>query len=105
GSTQKMTRTICLGPFWDEGYIVGPMPSAPQFGRVLTAMVSPMNPDGSLDLDGAQELAAHLVANGHDGLVVNGTTGESPTTSDAEKVELVRVVVEAVGDKAHIIGG
>jgi 4-hydroxy-tetrahydrodipicolinate synthase len=68
-------------------------------------MVSPMYPDGSLDLDGAQELAAHLVDNGHDGLVVNGTTGESPTTTDAEKVDLVRVVVEAVGDRAHIVAG
>ena len=52
------------------------MSSAPVFGRVLTAMVSPMNPDGSLDLEGAQKLAAHLVDNGNDGLVVNGTTGE-----------------------------
>ena len=68
-------------------------------------MVSPMNPDGSLDLEGAQELAAHLVDNGHDGLVVNGTTGESPTTTDAEKIDLVRVVVEAVGDRVHIIAG
>lgn len=68
-------------------------------------MVSPMNLDGSLDLDGAQKLAAHLVDNGHDGLVVNGTTGESPTTSDAEKVELVRVVVDAVGHRAHVIAG
>jgi 4-hydroxy-tetrahydrodipicolinate synthase len=68
-------------------------------------MVSPMNSDGSLDLDDAQELAAHLVDNGHDGLVVNGTTGESPTTTDAEKIELVRVVVEAVGHRAHIIAG
>jgi len=68
-------------------------------------MVSPMNPDGSLDLDGAQQLAAHLVDNGHDGLVVNGTTGESPTTTDAEKVDLVRAVVEAVGHLAHVIGG
>jgi 4-hydroxy-tetrahydrodipicolinate synthase len=84
---------------------VGSMPSAPLFGRVLTAMVSPMKPDGSLDLDGAQELASYLVDNGHDGLVVNGTTGESPTTTDAEKVELVRVVVEAIGNRAHIIGG
>jgi 4-hydroxy-tetrahydrodipicolinate synthase len=81
------------------------MSSAPLFGRVLTAMVSPMNPDGSLDLDDAQELAAHLVDNGHDGLVINGTTGESPTTTDAEKVDLVRVVVEAVGDRAHIVAG
>jgi len=68
-------------------------------------MVSPMNTDGSLDLDGAQQLAAHLVDNGHDGLVVNGTTGESPTTSDAEKIDLVRAVVEAVGHRAHIIAG
>jgi 4-hydroxy-tetrahydrodipicolinate synthase len=81
------------------------MSSAPLFGRVLTAMVSPMNPDGSLDLDDAQELAAHLVDNGHDGLVINGTTGESPTTTDAEKIDLVRVVVEAVGDRAHIVAG
>jgi len=81
------------------------MSSAPLFGRVLTAMVSPMNPDGSLDLEGAAELAVHLVDNGHDGLVVNGTTGESPTTTDAEKVDLVRVVVEAVGHRAHILAG
>ncbi|MHB8187454.1 MAG: 4-hydroxy-tetrahydrodipicolinate synthase [Dermatophilaceae bacterium] len=81
------------------------MSSTPLFGRVLTAMVSPMNPDGSLDLVGAQELAVHLMDNGHDGLVVNGTTGESPTTTDAEKVDLVRAVVEAVGQRAHIIAG
>ena len=68
-------------------------------------MVSPMNPDGSLNLAGAQELAVHLMDNGHDGLVVNGTTGESPTTTDAEKIDLIRVVVEAVGERAHIIAG
>ena len=68
-------------------------------------MVSPMNPDGSLDLAGAQALAVHLMDNGHDGLVVNGTTGESPTTTDAEKIDLVRAVVEAVGQRAHIIAG
>ena len=78
---------------------------APLFGQVLTAMVSPMNSDGSLNLDAAQELAVHLVDNGHDGLVVNGTTGEAPTTTDAEKVDLIRVVVEAVGHRAHIIAG
>ncbi|MEO8518349.1 MAG: 4-hydroxy-tetrahydrodipicolinate synthase [Dermatophilaceae bacterium] len=81
------------------------MSRAPIFGSVLTAMVSPMNLDGSLDLDGAQKLASHLVDNGHDGLVVNGTTGESPTTSDAEKIDLVRVVVEAVGHRAHVVAG
>jgi 4-hydroxy-tetrahydrodipicolinate synthase len=68
-------------------------------------MVSPMNSDGSLDLKGAAGLAEYLVDTGHDGLVVNGTTGESPTTTDAEKVDLVRVVVEAVGDRAHVIAG
>jgi 4-hydroxy-tetrahydrodipicolinate synthase len=81
------------------------MSRAPLFGSVLTAMVSPMNLDGSLDLDGAQRLASHLVDNGHDGLVVNGTTGEAPTTTDGEKIELIRVVVEAVGHRAHIIAG
>lgn len=61
--------------------------STPQtpFGRVLTAMVTPFTADGALDIDGAQRLATHLVEAGNDGLVVNGTTGESPTTSDAEK--------------------
>jgi 4-hydroxy-tetrahydrodipicolinate synthase len=68
-------------------------------------MVSPMSFDGSLDLEGAAALAEHLVAHGHDGLVVNGTTGESPTTTDAEKVDLVRVVVEAVGQRAQVIAG
>ena len=68
-------------------------------------MVTPMHPDGSLDLEGAAALAAHLVDNGHEGLVVNGTTGESPTTTDLEKVDLIRVVVEAVGDRVRIIAG
>lgn len=75
------------------------------FGRILTAMVTPFTGDGSLDLDGAQRLAAHLVDSGNDGLIVNGTTGESPTTSDAEKSELVRAVVDAVGDRAHVVAG
>ncbi|WJV45797.1 4-hydroxy-tetrahydrodipicolinate synthase [Streptomyces flavofungini] len=81
--------------------------STPQtpFGRVLTAMVTPFTADGALDLDGARQLAAHLVDAGNDGLIVNGTTGESPTTSDAEKAELVRAVVDAVGDRAHIVAG
>lgn len=81
--------------------------STPQtpFGRVLTAMVTPFTADGALDLDGAQRLATHLVDAGNDGLVVNGTTGESPTTSDAEKRDLVRAVVEAVGDRAHVVAG
>jgi 4-hydroxy-tetrahydrodipicolinate synthase len=79
--------------------------STPQtpFGRMLTAMVTPFTADGALDLDGAQRLAAHLVDAGNDGLIVNGTTGESPTTSNEEKTELVRAVVEAVGDRAHVV--
>ncbi|NIY68708.1 dihydrodipicolinate synthase [Streptomyces malaysiensis] len=72
---------------------------------MLTAMVTPFTTDGALDLDGAQRLAAHLVDAGNDGLIVNGTTGESPTTSDAEKAQLVRAVVEAVGDRAHVVAG
>ena len=70
-------------------------PAAP-FGRILTAMVTPMRADGSQDIDGAQRLAAHLVANGNDGLIINGTTGESPTTTDAENRDLVRAIVDAV---------
>jgi 4-hydroxy-tetrahydrodipicolinate synthase len=68
-------------------------------------MVTPFRADGTLDLDAAQRLAAHLVDHGHDGLVVNGTTGESPTTSDDEKERLVRAVVEAVGDRARVVAG
>lgn len=68
-------------------------------------MVSPMRPNGSLDLEAAQRVAQHLVEHGHDGIVVNGTTGESPTTTDAEKVELIRAVVEAVGDRARVTAG
>ena len=78
--------------------------SAP-FGRVLTAMVTPMSADGAVDYDAAQRLAAHLVDAGNEGLVVSGTTGESPTTSDAEKEQLVRVIHEAVGDRAHVVAG
>jgi 4-hydroxy-tetrahydrodipicolinate synthase len=79
-------------------------PGAP-FGRVLTAMVTPFRDDGTLDLDGAAELATALVDAGNDGLVLNGTTGESPTTSDEEKERLLRAVVEAVGDRAAVLGG
>ena len=79
-------------------------PTAP-FGRVLTAMVTPFAADGVLDLDGTQQLASYLVEHGNDGLVVNGTTGESATTSDAEKERIVRAVVEAVGDRAHVVAG
>jgi len=76
------------------------------FGRVLTAMVTPFDSAGHLDTESAAALATHLVdALGHDGLVVSGTTGESPTTSDAEQDALLRAVVEAVGDRASIVAG
>ncbi|WP_036377835.1 4-hydroxy-tetrahydrodipicolinate synthase [Micromonospora sp. ATCC 39149] len=76
------------------------------FGRVLTAMVTPFTSDGSLDLDGAVRLANHLVdEQGNDALVLNGTTGESPTTTDAEKERLIRAVVEAIGDRARVVAG
>ncbi len=76
------------------------------FGRLLTAMVTPFRPDGSVDLDGAARLATYLVdEQGNDGLVISGTTGESPTTSDAEKEALLRAVVEAVGDRAKVVAG
>ncbi|WP_370418689.1 4-hydroxy-tetrahydrodipicolinate synthase [Streptomyces sp. QH1-20] len=81
------------------------MPTSP-FGRTVCAMVTPFAPDGGLDLDGAQQLADHLVTRGGcDGLVLNGTTGESPTTSAAEKTALVTAVAEAVGDRARITAG
>jgi 4-hydroxy-tetrahydrodipicolinate synthase len=68
-------------------------------------MVTPFNEDGSVDLDSAVALAKHLVDQGNDGLVLNGTTGESPTTHSPEKAELVAAVVEAVGDRAAIVAG
>ncbi|MEV8506586.1 4-hydroxy-tetrahydrodipicolinate synthase [Actinoplanes sp. NPDC051475] len=76
------------------------------FGRLITAMVTPFAADGSLDADGAAALATHLVdEQRHDALVISGTGGESPTTTDAEKETLIRVVAEAVGDRARIIAG
>src|SRR6201997_1793393 len=76
------------------------------FGRLLTAMITPMTPDGAVDYDGAARLAAYLVDDmRNEGLVVNGTTGEAPTTTDAEKKRLVEVVREAVGDRASVIAG
>ncbi len=75
------------------------------FGRVLTAMVTPMTSRGEVDHQGAGELAAYLVDHGSDGLVISGTTGESATTTDAEKESLLRAVVEAIGDRAHVLAG
>ncbi|MGN6333943.1 MAG: 4-hydroxy-tetrahydrodipicolinate synthase [Motilibacteraceae bacterium] len=81
------------------------MPASAPFGRVLTAMVTPFTPDGALDVDGAARLASDLVDLGNDGLVISGTTGESPTTSDAEKEALLRAVLEAVGGRATVVAG
>ncbi|MER6220247.1 4-hydroxy-tetrahydrodipicolinate synthase [Streptomyces sp900105755] len=75
------------------------------FGRTLCAMVTPFTGAGALDLDGARRLAAHLVAQGCDGLVLNGTTGESPTTTDAEKTELIGAVRAAVGERVSLVAG
>jgi len=76
------------------------------FGQMITAMITPMTPDGAVDYDGAARLADYLVtAMRNDGLVLNGTTGEAPTTTDAEKEQLLRVVLEAVGTHAKVIAG
>ncbi|HYP45258.1 MAG TPA: 4-hydroxy-tetrahydrodipicolinate synthase [Propionibacteriaceae bacterium] len=78
----------------------------PPFGRLLTAMVTPFADDDELDLEGAAKLAMYLVDElGNDGLVINGTAGESPTTSDEEKAELLSAVVDAVGDRASVVAG
>jgi len=79
--------------------------AATPFGRVLTAMVTPFTAAGELDLATAALLAVRLVDQGNDGLVVNGTTGESATTTRQEKADLVRAVVDAVGDRAHVLAG
>lgn len=77
----------------------------PFFGRMLTAMASPMRRDHSLDLEGVQRLAEHLVDHGSDGLVVAGTTGESPTLTERETANLFAAVLEAVGDRATVLAG
>ncbi|WP_155053872.1 4-hydroxy-tetrahydrodipicolinate synthase [Streptomyces blattellae] len=79
--------------------------SSSPFGRALCAMITPFTEEGALDLDGAQRLAERLTSEGCDGLVLSGTTGESPTTTDAEKSALVAAVREAVGDRASIVAG
>lgn len=75
------------------------------FGRVLAAMVTPFSSDGNVNYQVAEKLAAHLIENGNDGLVICGTTGESPTLSWQEEYELFQVVQKAVGSKAKIIAG
>lgn len=87
-----------------SGRGAGALRPAP-FGRVLVAMVTPLLPDGALDLDGAAELALTLLERGHDGLVLNGTTGEAPTTSAEEKAAVVRAVRAAVGTDVPLLTG
>ena len=76
--------------------MTGNPPTAARFGSMLTAMITPFDAEGRLDVDGAVKLAKHLVANGNDGLVLAGTTGESPVLTDAEKTDLWKAVAEAV---------
>lgn len=76
-----------------------------EFGRLLTAMITPFYADGSVNYEGAAELARHLVDNGSDGLVVGGSTGEAATMTAEEKLKLFEVVLDAVGDRATIIAG
>jgi len=83
-----------------------PTSAAAPFGRMLTAMVTPMTTGGAVDYDGAARLAEYLVTDmRNDGLVISGTTGESPTTSDEEKARLLASILEAVGDRAIVIAG
>jgi len=77
----------------------------PPFGRLLTAMVTPFKDDLSIDWAGVEQLAEHLIQSGHDGIVLNGTTGEAPTTSDEEKIEIIKVVRKVVAGRAKVIAG
>ena len=79
-------------------------PVAP-FGRLLTAMATPFKVDGSVDLEGVAKVADHLMSHGHDGLVVSGTTGESPTTTTEEDGETLRAVIDAVGGRGVVVAG
>ncbi|MDO3398040.1 4-hydroxy-tetrahydrodipicolinate synthase [Nocardioides sp. SOB44] len=82
-----------------------PAPTPAPFGRVLTAMATAFHEDGSVDLDATARIAAHLVEHGNDGVVVSGTTGESPTTTVAEDGRILAAVKDAVGDRAVVIAG
>jgi len=75
------------------------------FGRLLTAMVTPFDKDGAIDWAGVEKLAQHLVDTGHDGIAVNGTTGEAPTTKSSEKLEIIKVVKKVVGAKVQVLSG
>jgi 4-hydroxy-tetrahydrodipicolinate synthase len=81
------------------------MTTAAPFGRMLTAMATAFTDDGAVDLDGTAAIAHHLVEHGHDGVVVSGTTGESPTTTVRETGDILRAVKDAVGDRATVVAG
>ena len=81
------------------------MSIAAPFGRLSSAMITPFNKDGAIDWAGVEKLAAHLISTGHDFIVVNGTTGEAPTTSDEEKIEIIKVVKKAMGGKGKVVAG
>jgi 4-hydroxy-tetrahydrodipicolinate synthase len=81
------------------------MPPATDLGAILTAMVTPFESDGSIREDATRRIARHLVEHGSDGLVVTGTTGEAPTLDDAEKLRLIEIVVDEVGDSATVVAG
>ncbi len=83
---------------------MSPVPDAP-FGHVLTAMATAFDAEGSLDAEATARIATHLVDRGHDGVVVSGTTGESPTTTVEEDGEILRAVLDAVGDRATVVAG
>src|ERR671921_760033 len=85
--------------------VSGSLPRPGPLGRVLTAMVTAFTDDGSVDLDGTARVASWLVDHGNDGLVVSGTTGESPTTTVAEDGDILRAVLDAVGDRATVVAG
>jgi 4-hydroxy-tetrahydrodipicolinate synthase len=74
-------------------------------GEILTAIVTPFKADGSVDLERFRALASHLIENGSDGLVVTGTTGESPTLTDSERFQLYEAAVDEVGDRASVVAG
>ena len=81
------------------------MSPQPPFGRLATAMITPFKDDLSIDWAGVERLAAHLLESGHDAIVVNGTTGEAPTTSDEEKIEIIKVVKQVVSGRAKVVAG
>lgn len=79
--------------------------TTPVFGRVLTAMVTPMTPDGAVEEAALEKVAEHLLGHSHDGIVVNGTTGEAPTLTPDESIRAIEIVARTVGDRAHVIAG